>query len=380
MNASTTADVVARILHARGERTSLRIVGAGRWLDSGGPCTARTGLDLSALSGIIEYEPGDLTITARAATSLADLAHATAAEGQWLPLDPAGPLEGTLGATMATASAGPLAAAYGTVRDQALGCEIVTGRGDIVRAGGRVVKNVAGYDLTRLMTGAWGSLGAITEVTMRLRARPESDETVALALDDPARLGTALRWLRTSPFTPFAAEVLSPSLAIALVGSSRATLLLRCGGRSREVSATFDEAASVAPCVGTSTAVWQRLAGIEPPGSAVLRLSCAPARFDSLWNGAVTVIEQHGGFVHGTPRRGVVRCILPMMSAGDADIRRLRDALEALPRATRIAERLPAVMWERAPTDRVRDALTLGIRDVFDPDRVLNPGITGMIE
>ena len=100
----------------------------------------------------------------------------TSAEGQWLALDPFGARTGTLGATIATGSSGPLAHAFGTPRDNVLGLEVVTGTGDIVRAGGRVVKNVAGFDLTRLFTGAWGTLAVITEATVRLRARPERDE------------------------------------------------------------------------------------------------------------------------------------------------------------------------------------------------------------
>ena len=106
----------------------------------------------------------------------------TRAEGQWLALDPFGSAHGTLGATIATGSAGPLAHAFGTPRDNVLGIEAVTGTGEIVRAGGRVVKNVAGFDLTRLFTGAWGTLAVITEATVRLRALPERDQTIALAL------------------------------------------------------------------------------------------------------------------------------------------------------------------------------------------------------
>src|SRR5205085_7816433 len=132
--------------------------------------------------------------------------------GQWITLDPIGTDHSTIGATIATASAGPLASAFGTPRDHVLGCEFVTGNGDIVNAGGQVVKNVAGFDLVRLVTGAWGTLGAITEVTLRVRAKPEVDSTLAIGL---GRLGAdpLWRWLRQSEFTPLAAELVSPSLA-----------------------------------------------------------------------------------------------------------------------------------------------------------------------
>ncbi|NUP54906.1 MAG: FAD-binding protein [Gemmatimonadaceae bacterium] len=179
--ASEIATVLAdRVRSARAAGTPLRIVGGGHWLDAGRPCRALETISLAEDAGIVEYEPGDLTLTARAGTTLADLARITRAEGQWLPLDPFGSAAGTLGATVATGSAGPLASAFGTPRDQVLGCEIVTGTADVVRAGGRVVKNVAGYDLTRLNVGAWGTLGVLTEISVRLRALPEMDRTFAV--------------------------------------------------------------------------------------------------------------------------------------------------------------------------------------------------------
>ena len=140
----------------------------------------RTRFRLRELSGITEYVPGDLTLTARAGTTLGEIRDATAAHGQWLALDPYGADEGTIGATIATASAGPLSTFFGGPRDLVLGVEFVTGDGVVARGGGRVVKNVAGFDLTRLITGSWGTLGVVTEVTLRLHARPRGDETFAL--------------------------------------------------------------------------------------------------------------------------------------------------------------------------------------------------------
>ena len=151
---------------------------------------------------------GDLTLTARAGTTLANIARATAAEGQWLALDPHGSASGTLGATIATASAGPLAHAFGTPRDNVLGIEAVTGTGEIVRAGGRVVKNVAGFDLTRLFTGAWGTLArdhrGDGSTSCAAGARPDAHAP------DPRRRG-ARAWLggcARCPSRPFALELL----------------------------------------------------------------------------------------------------------------------------------------------------------------------------
>lgn len=165
------AEIAAAVRDAAASGIPLRIVGAGSWLDAGHPVHARERLCVGDDTGIVAYAPGDLTVTVRCGTRLGELADALRSEQQWLPLDPAGGPDGTVGATVATCSYGPAAALFGTPRDQVLGLTVVTGRGDVIRPGGRVVKNVAGFDLTRLMIGAWGTLGVITEVTLRVRSR-----------------------------------------------------------------------------------------------------------------------------------------------------------------------------------------------------------------
>src|SRR5205823_7546559 len=131
-----------------------------------------------------------------------------------LALDPLGAPDGSLGATVASASAGPLAHAFGTPRDNVLGLTFIDGTGAVVRAGGRVVKNVAGFDLVRLLTGSWGTLGVITELTLRLRARPEHQESLVLGIDDKsAELADCARRLRALPFTPVAAQLVNATLA-----------------------------------------------------------------------------------------------------------------------------------------------------------------------
>ena len=157
---------------------ALRLRGGGHWMDAGHAVQAPIRSSLEALRGIVAYTPGDLTITVGAATTLAELDSATRAHGQWCPLLPWGDDAGTVGATVATATAGPFADALGRPRDLVLGVEAVDGTGRIIVAGGRVVKNVAGFDLTRAFTGSWGTLAAITHVHLRLRARPAIDESV----------------------------------------------------------------------------------------------------------------------------------------------------------------------------------------------------------
>jgi glycolate dehydrogenase FAD-binding subunit len=160
-------------------RTALRIVGRGTWLDAGSPVVASERLTLDDDTGIIAYAPDDLTVTARAGTTLAELAETVGARDQWIALDPEGGPDVTIGATVATCSYGPAAALFGTPRDQVLGMTVVLGTGDVITPGGRVVKNVAGFDLTRLMIGAWGTLGVITEITLRVRARAMRADSMA---------------------------------------------------------------------------------------------------------------------------------------------------------------------------------------------------------
>ncbi|HEY7896593.1 MAG TPA: FAD-binding protein, partial [Gemmatimonadaceae bacterium] len=236
----TSDDVAAAVKDAAQHRAPLRIVGRGHWLDAGPPALAATPLALDALSGIVAYTPGDLTLTARAGTTLAEIAAVTAEHGQWLALDPFGTDDGTIGATVATASSGPLAHAFGTPRDAVLGLEVVTGEGTIIRTGGRVVKNVAGFDLTRLFTGSWGTLGVITEVTVRLRARPEGDETWAIAVDDDDALGAVCRAARTAPVAALAFEALDAALVSRLGLGGRTTVVVRLAAAAASLRAQRD--------------------------------------------------------------------------------------------------------------------------------------------
>ena len=368
--------LAARVREARASRTALRIAGARQWLDAGRPCRVADELSLAALRGVIEYERGDFTITVRAATPLAEIDAVTAREGQWLALQPFGSAEGTIGATIATASWGPLASAYGTPRDQLLGCEVVTGVGEVVRAGGRVVKNVAGFDLSRLMTGAWGTLGAITEVTVRLRARPEVDRTLAIVAEGGADAfcSAAWRWLRGSPYAPLAAELCSAALASRLGLEGRTLLLVRLGGNEKFVRAAEQSVAALGTTVDVSAEVWTRLRTLEPAASAVMRLGTLPSELGTVWSAASRVVERAGGWTHATLERGVVRGVVPL-GDGESQHEHIRGIIEQLHApGSRVAERLPAPLWDSmaAPAG---NRLSSAVRRTFDPDGVLNPGI-----
>ena len=174
-----TDEVQAVVRVANETGTSLLPAGNGSWLGAGG-WTAGGGVVVSTacLDSVLHYEPADLTLTAGAGLGWRKLSAVLRPNGQWLPVDAPGVGAGTLGGVAACGVSGPLKARYGAVRDNVLGLEVVTGDGRLLRIGGRVVKNVAGYDLVRLLTGSRGSLGVITRVSVRLFPRPDADVTL----------------------------------------------------------------------------------------------------------------------------------------------------------------------------------------------------------
>ena len=356
---------------ASGKR--LRVTGAGTWLDAGRPVTSDNTISLSGDAGIVKYEPGDLTLTARAGTTIADLTAAAKSNGQWLPLDPWGGEDGTLGATLSTATAGPHSVSMGLPRDVVLGMEFVTGNGDVIRSGGRVVKNVAGFDLTRLVVGSWGTLGVITEATIRLRARPAQIRTLAVEIDDSAQALNALAvTLRGLPFTPLAAEVVNRALAFELGVGDKPELLIRLGGNARAMQRQVDEVRNLGPSRDFEERVWPALRASEPKGGSSWRWSRLPSEFGNAWNAAQAALRDvTGAFMHGSPLRGVVRVIAPANAASMGDRASRFDGTVAI-------ERLPASEW-RAIANKPdgNEQIRRSIRSKFDSKGILNAGILG---
>jgi glycolate oxidase FAD binding subunit len=389
----TVHGVQDAVRQAAAMRTPLRIVGRGTWLDAGPPVSPNAApLPLDGLDGITEYTPGDLTLTARAGTSMAAIDAATAAHGQWLPLDPYAAAEhgGSLGATIATASVGPLAAACGLARDLVLGLELVAGDGSVVRAGGRVVKNVAGFDITRLMTGAWGTLGVLTEITVRLRARPPVEETLALlglggrsagpdSVEDAGRrLAVALR---SAPISPLAAELIHPTLAerLMLPATKEAVLLVRLGGNGQRVAAERAALAEIGDTLPTATEIWTSLRRCEslfPGDAAVLRWSRLPSQFGHTWTRASRFCKAFPqALVHGSLGRGVVRAIIPQPDPALLARAVVADRSAGSNGDAPVAERLPTRLWSAMAMGAVSDRLSHDVRRAFDPAHVLNPGL-----
>lgn len=257
---ATVAELATVVRDAHEHGTPLRIVGGGSWLGAGGAVTERAErLELSELRGIVDYVPGDLTLTARSGTTLAEIDAATAPHGQWCPLLPWGDDAAAVGAVFATATSGPFERALGRPRDLALGLQFVDGAGATVRGGGRVVKNVAGFDLTRLLVGSWGTLGVITEVSIRLRARPKRDESWALALDweGDAVARRRLSEFESGPYAPLALERITADGCGSVGLTPSPTVVVRIGGNasfaaaSRAALFTLGRAESCAPAIWT---------------------------------------------------------------------------------------------------------------------------------
>lgn len=176
---TTAEEAAAFVARAAAEGRAVLPWGAGTGQDYGyAPRRADVVLDLSRMNRIVAHEPGDLTVTVEAGATLADVQATLAAHGQFLPLDPPHADRATMGGILATNASGPGRLGYGTARDWLIGLTVVDARGRLIRGGGKVVKNVTGYDLPKLHVGALGTLGVIVEATFKVAPRPESSRAL----------------------------------------------------------------------------------------------------------------------------------------------------------------------------------------------------------
>jgi glycolate oxidase FAD binding subunit len=197
----------------------------------------------------VQYEPADLTLAAGAGLSLGGVERAVAQEGQWLPVDPPGTEDGTLGGTLATGSSGGLALAYGAPRDLVLGLRMVTGDGRPLRFGGGVVKNVAGFDLVKLAVGSWGTLGVITEASFRLFPRAQRDLLLVARAGRLEELEAPARRAASAPFLPAGVALLERPISGGVSGPRQAVLIVRLAGapeRLEREARVLDERLGVA--------------------------------------------------------------------------------------------------------------------------------------
>jgi glycolate oxidase FAD binding subunit len=367
LRAHNESEVIAAVREAIDRRTAVRIVGGGTWPSGGYPVQASCTLDVSGVTGITEYVPGDLTLTAHGGTTMREIAEATRENGQWLALDPPGQAAATLGATLATACGGPLAGSVGLPRDVTVGLSFVAGDGRLVQGGGRVVKNVAGFDLVRLTIGAWGTLGVIVSATVRLRARPDADETVALSLPgDPERLGAFLTAFRDAPVEPLASELVSATLAPRIGLGEEPALLVCLAGNGVAVRHQRARLERLSALREVPDETWERLRSSDPVDGCIVRVSRRPSEIARLWTTAATIPDAE---VQATLARGIVRirwhAVPPDAALAAFDAADVR-ALEQRAMTGTLPVPVPP-----------QDDLTRRVRLAFDPHHILNRGIMG---
>ena len=391
------AEVAQAIQWALSDGKALEIVGRGTKRTIGRAAQWDLTLDLSALSGVTLYEPAELVLSAKAGTPLAEIEALLTASRQELAFEPMdyGPLlgaaagAGTIGGALAANLSGPRRIKSGAARDHFLGVSAVSGRGETFKSGGRVVKNVTGYDLCKLIAGSWGTLAAMTEVTVKTLPRAETEQTVlALRLDEPAA-GKLMAAVMGSFADASAAAHLPTSIAARIAdvaGGGGAATAFRLEGVEPSIVHRKDVLAKlVAPfgALGTldeqaSRRFWRAVRDVLPFAAAgpggdrdVWRISTAPAQGiavgSALREGAAEVFYDWAG--------GLVWAALPR--SDDASAHLVRAAVAAAGgHATLI--RAPAAVRAKVevftPEAAAVAALTKRVRASFDPKSVLNAG------
>ncbi|HEY7635656.1 MAG TPA: FAD-binding oxidoreductase [Gemmatimonadales bacterium] len=365
--------LVCRLAHEEGWK--MRIEGQGTWLPADAP--ADLGISTRALDQVVSVSPADLVATVQAGAPFEALRRRLAEDGMWLALDPPGRPERSLGSIVATGTAGPLRHGFGPVRDHVLGCAVATGDGRMVRAGGRVVKNVAGYDLTKLQVGGFGGFGIITELHLRLRALPRADVTL-IAKGTRDALSSAARDLVAAQILPSALELLSPALAAEAEWVLAARFLGTDAAVQSDIRRLHSEGELAWTPVPTerTAAFWSTVARGSLAGPITFRLGVLGNGVDDTIDLLAHDLDE--GLVSAGPGSGMIRW------TGEASIERLRAV-----RRTAAAREIPMTL-ERAPWS-IRRALghfgayregvgqLVGrLRDSFDPGQCLSVALEGV--
>ncbi len=382
---------------AAAEEAPIEVVGGGSKRGLGRPTQATQGLDMSALSGITLYEPAELVLGARAGTRLAEIEAALTEHHQQLAFEPPdyGPLLGgaagrqTLGGVLACNLSGPRRVKAGAARDHFLGLKAVSGRGEAFKAGGRVVKNVTGYDLCKLICGSYGTLAVMTEVTVKVLPAAEKTRTVLVfGLDAAAAIAAMSRALNSAHEVSGAAHLPAASAArsaVATVGDAGAPVTaLRLEGPGPSVAYRCEALKTLLGGFGpveelhgmNSARFWGEVRDLEPlkatPDWLVWRLSVPPAA------GAKTVAAIGGELeaaVYYDWGGGLIWLALP--PSDDAGHRQVRAAIaESGGHATLV--RAPAAVRAAVPVFQPQAEALAGlsarVKAGFDPHGVLNPG------
>lgn len=256
-------------------------VGGETWANVGNPLDrVNVILETKSLNKIVEHQPKDLIATAQAGVTLNTLNQVLSQNGQWLPLDPPDDGRATIGGIVATGLAGALKLGYGPPRRYVIGMKVVLADGKMIKAGGRVVKNVAGYDLCKLFTGSYGTLAVITEVTFKLRPVPAETRTVVALGGLGSLVQTAGAIINTNSF-PVALELVSPSMMSAMDLENRSNqhgFLLRFAGSPESVRYEIQATLKLSKGKG----VQARIVAEEEDASVWRKLAALPLRFHDL--------------------------------------------------------------------------------------------------
>ena len=333
-----------------------------------------------SMGRLLEYEPADLTCRVEAGMRLGELQRALGAQGQRLPLDPPHPERSTVGGMVAANSNGLRRARYGTVRDWVIGIAVAYPSGKLARAGGKVVKNVAGYDLMKLHIGALGTLGVVAEVNFKVQARPQSEATVLAHFEAPLPAIGAGAKLAHEYLAPAASIVLDRGAlrACGLTADWRWTLVLRLEGYGREVEAARDLAVRVVHDAGgrvegqdIPTAFWDSARDWSAPEDeavllrAIAPLNGVPAVVVGLPVDAQTMVQ---------PASGIVDVRLPAATAGVA-LEALRAAAGAQGQVVVLAAppqvKATLDVWGPPPPGF---PIMRALKQSLDPNHILNPG------
>ena len=254
---TSAAELAELVTIANLDRSPLIVAGNSSKLDWGGIVSgAKSIVSTQKLDRLIAHAVGDLTITVEAGMQFAKLQEILATAGQFLPLDPAYPDRATIGGIIATADTGSLRHRYGGVRDLLLGITFVRADGKIAKAGGRVVKNVAGYDMMKLFTGSYGTLGILTEVTLRVYPVPTTEGTVILT-GSVERLANVAKILLASTLTPIAADVVSTAFSQHLEISNTPSLVVKFATIPESIAQQSAQLLEIAKGLGLKGGIWQ---------------------------------------------------------------------------------------------------------------------------
>ena len=346
MDADRSASLQDRVRGALADDTPLSVVGGGSKAFLGRSTQART-LPVGGHRGIVRYEPSELVITARGGTPLRDLEAALSERGQMLAFEPPR-FEGTdtLGGTVAAAQSGPRRPYSGAVRDFVLGTRLLDGKGEILSFGGQVMKNVAGYDLSRLMAGAMGTLGVLLEISLKVLPRAECETTLRFDLDAGEAISRMNEWARL-PLPLSAACHEAGGLRVRLSGSARgvASAAARLGGERIEDPEAW--------CALRD----QRAAFFQDP-RPLWRISVPPASAPLDLPGEVVI--DWGGALRWT-----------RTEAGAQAVRDAAGKLGGHAMLFRNGDRNGSVYHPLAPGI---ERLHRRLKDAFDPQRLLNRG------